>query len=491
MRPLWYNIRMEKITTYYATRKNIFVWLAALLCLGAAVARIAFVCTSDIGQMNKVVRIILPVAANLLLAFRLPVRGEKQFYVTILPVLLLVWCLCLDGTGAATQYAKILVIACSVCFAILYFITFNGTIPSKFIVLIFYIGACIASASFILGKGLWNSGWTKIVETLGSHSKWLFYSDMAIILGILLTLLSARKMPPWKEGDPYRLRFGDRLDGRRIRNMSVMTKVTPYFMPTRLGRSNYISDSVEVSNMERYITQKRREGLKHFGITHVILAAYIRTTAEMPELNRFVAGQKIYHRFETSLNMAVKKEMSKEAPDSSIKVKFDPSDTAADVYEKFNAALENAKLEGISNGFDAVTHILNYVPSVVMSLFGFFVSFLDYFSILPGVLEQVSPFHGSLYITSMGSLGIPPVFHHLYNFGTVPVFCAFGHKYTKYELNKNGEQVTRKYVDYNIVCDEGICDGFYYAAALKKLRSYMSHPERLDEPPERIVEDQY
>lgn len=488
---------MENITTYYATRKNALVWLAALLCICSAVARIVFVCTGDIDGLNKVVRIILPVAANLLLAFRLLVRGEKQFYVTILPVLLLVWALTLDDVGVSSGAAKYILIAIGFVYAAVYFITFSGKVPSKVFAAVLYIGALILVAILLGAQEMIRDinspgeipGYMSNLISPGYH--WLFRSDILAALALLFTVLAPGKLPPWKEGDPYRLRFGDRLDGRRIHGMPVMTKVTPFFMPTRLGRSNYISDTVEVSNMERYITKKRREGLNHFGITHVIVASYVRLLSEMPELNRFVAGQKIYHRFEISLNMVVKKEMNKEAPDSSIKVKFDPHDTADDVYNKFNASMENARNEGIANGYDAITHVLDLVPNVVMSLFGFLVRFLDYFSILPYSLEQVSPFHGSFYITSMGSLGIPPIYHHLYDFGTVPVFCAFGHKYTKYEQNKNGELVTKKYLDYTVVCDEGICDGFYYAAALKKLRSYLAHPERLDEPPERVVEDIY
>lgn len=480
---------MKNITTYYATRKNVLVWLAALLSIASAVARIAFVCASDVGTMNIVVRVILPVAANLLLAFRLPMRGEKQFYVTILPVLIMIWALCLDGITGAPQLTKILVIACSVILALLYFLTFNGKIPTQFIVLVFLIGSCIGISFYILGKPIWNINWTETI--VNSKLKWMFYSDIAGVLAILATILSARKMPPWKEGDPYRLRFGDRLDGRRIHNMPVMSKLTPFFMLNRLNRSNLLADTVEVSNMEKYITQKRKEGLRHFGITHVILAAYVRTIAEMPELNRFVSGLKVYQRFETSVNMVVKKEMSKDAPDSSIRVRFQRDDTAKEVYERFDFAMNQAREEGIANSFDSITHILDYFPSFVMAAFATILRVMDFFSVIPSALEQISPFHGSLYITSMGSLGIPPIFHHLYDFGNVPVFFAFGHKYTKYELNKNGETVTRKYIDYKIICDEGICDGFYYASALKKIKSYLTHPERLDLPPEKVVEDIY
>ena len=474
---------MSTITTYTAARKNPFVWLAALLSIVAAVARIVFAArTGGLDFTDVVVRILLPVAANLFIAFRLPLRGEKQFYVTVVPVVILTLYLCIAGVGISGRVAMtLLCIIVSVVFSVLYCLTFMGKLSSKIIALLYFLIVCVLLGIDPQLRSFLISCWPL--------NKALFVSDAAILGSILCCLLAAKKMPPWKEGDPYRLRFGDRLDGRRVRSMPVMSKVTPFFMATRLGRSNYVADTLEISNVEKYIRQKRKEGLKHFGLTHVIVASYVRTVADMPELNRFVAGQRIYHRYELSLNMIVKKEMNKDSPDSSIKVLFDPADTAQDVYNKFNDALEVAKGEGITNGFDSITYVLDYLPSIVMSAFGFLVRVLDYFGLLPIALERISPFHGSLFITSMGSLGIPPIYHHLYDFGTVPVFIAFGHKYTKYELNKNGETEAKKYMDYKVVCDEGICDGFYYSAAMKKLKSYMSHPERLDVPPEKVVED--
>lgn len=475
---------MEKITTYYATRKNVFVWLAALLSVCSAAARIVFAIgdgrTENAGIL---IPVIVPVIACLFLAIRFPLRCDKQFYITVIPVIALAVCLCASGiavSGSGIMSASCVVIAAAFC--LLYFLTFDGIIKTKWFTL-------LALAAIMVLIGI-DQNFRELLFS-SPERRWLIRGETASTLSVLAVLLSAHKMAPWKEGDPYRLRFGDRLDGRRVRNMPVMSKVTPYFMMNRLGRMNFLSETVEISRMDQYIREKRNQGLKHFGITHVIVAAYVRLMADMPEVNRFVAGQRIYHRFDASLNMIVKKEMSKDSPDSSIKVYFDLKDTAKDVYEKFDAALDTARSEGVANGFDAATHILDYLPSFVMAFFGILVRVLDYVGLLPIVLERVSPFHGSLFITSMGSLGIPPVYHHLYDFGTVPVFIAFGHKYTKYELNKNGDQVTRKYLDIKVSCDEGICDGFYYAAAVKKLLSYMTHPEKLDVPPEKVVEDVY
>lgn len=118
-----------------------------------------------------------------------------------------------------------------------------------------------------------------------------------------------------------------------------------------------------------------------------------------------------------------------------------------------------------------------------------FLKTLDYFGCIPRKLTLLSPFHGSMAITSMGSLGIPPIYHHLYNFGNIPVFIAFGAKYYKNELKLDGTVERNKYIDYTVVTDERICDGFYFASALKVLKDCLYNPDKLDTPPETVVED--
>ena len=113
---------------------------------------------------------------------------------------------------------------------------------------------------------------------------------------------------------------------------------------------------------------------------------------------------------------------------------------------------------------------------------------LDYFGLVPRALLEISPFHGSVYFTNVGSLGIRPVFHHLYDFGTVPAFCAYGRKRRAEELH-NGEAVERKYLDLTFDLDERICDGFTYAAVIKYFLRLLSHPDTLDEIPQTVEQD--
>jgi len=184
----------------------------------------------------------------------------------------------------------------------------------------------------------------------------------------------------------------------------------------------------------------------------------------------------------------VKKEMSAEATDSVMKVHLHPGDTAADVYHKFQTQLEEAKNGMVNTDADNTANYFMMIPSLILKFVMWLLKTLDYFGLVPKFLLEISPFHGSVYFTSMGSLGIKPVYHHLYDFGTVPAFCAFGRKRRAEEI-KNGEIVERKYVDLKFNLDERICDGFYYAGVIKYFLRVLSHPEDLDNPPETIEKD--
>ena len=156
---------------------------------------------------------------------------------------------------------------------------------------------------------------------------------------------------------------------------------------------------------------------------------------------------------------------------------------------KFDEEVERIKGASDASDFDKTAKALSLIPGVLFKFAVWVLKTMDYFGLLPKFLLEVSPFHGSIFFTSMGSLGIPPIVHHLYDFGNLPVFVAFGCKYRKNEVQPDGTIVQRKYVDYTVNTDERICDGFYFATTLKHMKKLLSHPERLDEPLDEVVHD--
>lgn len=320
-----------------------------------------------------------------------------------------------------------------------------------------------------------------LISILPELSSLLLLCAYVIILFVMTKVTGDRPFPM----------AGDRPDGRKLRSLSPITSVAVYIMPDRNGASNLFKDSFECSNAEKYIREKREKGLVNFGYTHLILAAYVRTVSQRPAINRFISGQKVYSRgHDIEISMAVKKAMATDGEETIINIHFDVNDTAEDVYRKFNEQLEAAKAsEELDSKFDNVAGLLNLIPGVLMKFTVWLLKVCDYFGWLPKFLLQVSPFHASGFITSMGSLGIPPIYHHLYDFGNIPIFLAFGIKRRVNELQADGSIQQKKYIDFSVVTDERICDGFYFASAFKITKRYLNNPERLDVAPEEIVED--
>lgn len=285
-----------------------------------------------------------------------------------------------------------------------------------------------------------------------------------------------------------RRRFGDRKDGRRLRSLDPIESLSPYIMVTRGDALTFFSDKFETAEVDRYVRQKRNSGLEGFGILHVIISAYVRMLSQKPRINRFISGQKIFAREKIEINMVIKKKLSANEAETIIKVYFEHADTAEDIYRRFEEAL-NAALSEDENNIVGTARIINYIPGLLKKFTVWFLRLLDYFGLVPHSLLKVSPFHGSMFITSLGSLGIPPVFHHLYNLGNVPVFMAFGAKRRENQIDDLGKVIKKKFIDYTFVTDERICDGFYYASGLKLFRAYLARPSVLDIPPVEIVSD--
>lgn len=290
------------------------------------------------------------------------------------------------------------------------------------------------------------------------------------------------KQPKQKKEKPLKNKI------HRVRKISPMARLIPYIMEDRIGSQNFIYDKINLTPIDKYIKKKQDQGLKNFNLMHVIIATYARACSQRPAINRFIRGQKIYSRELVEVCLVIKKEMSLESPDTVVKILLKPDCTAEDVYNALNAKIEGYR-DVKNSGFDKLARLLNFIPGLLLRWTVRFLRFLDYCGLLPRFLTNLSPFHASFFITSMGSLGIPPIVHHLYDFGNVPTFCAFGARQREFKVNPDGSVYKYSYVDVSYNLDERICDGFYYASALKYMRSVFKKPEVLDAPPEQVVKD--
>ncbi len=482
-------------TRYYVSRKNPLTWLSALMAIAASVLQIIGLCKGTVGlnTVDVFFQRILPIWIGFGFAFILLVRGAKEFYRVTKPIFFtcvyfgavaLDWYFRLQGDpqlgstlhGGYNLFAfKRYVALCWFVYLAVYIVLrmiLTGKVKRNIFLPLF---AAIPTA--ILVYDLFPVKPSDFTDKLAN----------ALLVGAMFVITFA--MRAFADGKYHRC-WGDRSDGRRVRSVEGMALLAGYFMPDRNDACNSIRDTIEITAIERYIHKKRDEGLKGFGIMHVLLATYVRCVAKYPGLNRFFSGQRVHQRDEEiTFIMVVKKDMTTDAPDTTIKLRLNVRDTADDVYHKLNAAIEDVKKGEEESSFDSLIGVLACIPGLLLKFTVWFLKLLDYFGKLPKFLLDLSPFHGSVIFTSMGSLGIPPVTHHLYNFGNLPVFLAFGRKYRKIELNSDGEAEVRRYVDISMNTDERTVDGFYYATVLKHFHKICRNPSQLNAPPEEVIRD--
>lgn len=277
-------------------------------------------------------------------------------------------------------------------------------------------------------------------------------------------------------------------DKRRLKSLSPMAVMVPHIMKSRTGSQNFVTDSVDIDRMEAYLKEKKAQGMENISPMHVFIAAYVRIVSQRPAVNRFIRGQKIYTRRSVEISLTIKKEMTLDSPDTVVKITVQPDASIEDIYNELNNVITGYR-DDPGGDFDKVAGAFSKIPSLFLSLTVSFLRMLDYFGLMPKLIERVSPFHSSMFITSMGSLGIPPIYHHLYDFGTCPVFIAFGKKNQKYEIDREGGVHRRRYMDFAVVMDERICDGFYYASTLHILQNIMKNPWQLDQRAHEVIED--
>ncbi len=464
---------MKKRVNFYVSIKDVMTWIITLCMIGSAVTRIIF---REEGA-DTWSQIVLPMAAAILFACNLVFNGRERFYKSAIAV----WLYCAYYAILFWQHEfgnwdvmiGVLYIVLMLAVGVTYTRISSGKLPATMLLLPVMVVPLLA--------------WLYLNRALNWQGLQNYIPDILLTVGLMLLPFAIRIHPAGQ----YHPTWGDRKDGRRIRSLAPMAQITAYFQVERNTCTNLFEEAFEITHVERYIRQKRREGLTDFGITHVLLAAYVRGLCKYPQLNRFISGQKVYSRGEDiQYCMVVKKEMTVESPDTSIKVHLSRKDTAKDIYEKLNAAVEEVKAsQELDSGIDNLIEYLLLIPGVVLKFTVWLLKLLDYFGLLPSFLTELSPFHGSLFFTSMGSLGIPPIYHHLYDFGNIPVFGAFGCKRRALEVQEDGTVVQRKYVDVKFTLDERICDGYYYATFFKHYRNILRHPEILDLPPETILPD--
>ena len=277
-----------------------------------------------------------------------------------------------------------------------------------------------------------------------------------------------------------------RADGKRLRNTDPMYRVAAHIMDKRVDSMNMITIDIPYEPMQEYINKKRKDGIR---VSHLalVIAAYVRTMAEFPELNRFIVNKKIYTRNEIAVGMVVLKS-GEDHNGTMSKMYFEKTNTIFEVNDIITKYVEDNRNTPENNKTEKLIKILVGIPGLLNIGVKAF-KFLDRYGLLPKAIINASPFHMSVGITNLASIRTNHIFHHCYEFGTTSVFMAMGN--LREVPKRKGDEITFvRSMPIGVVMDERICSGSYFALAFKTLKRYLANPELLEVAPEKVLEDE-
>ena len=274
--------------------------------------------------------------------------------------------------------------------------------------------------------------------------------------------------------------FGYRSDGKKIKDLPPIFKIMPCVMPERVDSQVYFKQDIALKSLDEYIDRKAEEGIK-ISYMNIVYAAIVKIIGERPNLNRFAMNGSLYQRNKVYVSLVIKKSLTDDGTETPIKLDFDGSENIFEIKNKLDEAIEKNKEVSNMNGTDKLTLAFSFIPNGLIRVAFKFLMFLDKHGLMPKKIIEVSPFHTSVFLTNVGSLGIDSIYHHIYNFGTTSMFFSMGKKKKSY-IYEDDEFRQEKCITLAFVGDERICDGYYYATSFKQLSKYLKKPELLEQP---------
>lgn len=287
----------------------------------------------------------------------------------------------------------------------------------------------------------------------------------------------------------YGWSLGDRYDGWRVRKVDALFSLVPFVLSKRTASEVFFEVKIPIDIIEEFI-RSHKEEIPNLSIMQVVIASLVRLFSQRPYLNRFIIFNKIFARNHLSFSIAIKRSMSDEGEETVIKTYYLPTDTLLDVVQKTTSELEANQQVGQKNSADGISKLMGFFPDFLVRTIVFLVKQLDSVGLMPKLFFEASPFHTSLFLSNIGSIGIESIYHHLYEFGTCSVFATMGKKSRENVVEKDGTTKPEKSIMLKFVLDERICDGFYFASSMRMFDKILWDPAALLLPPEQVIVDE-
>ena len=259
-----------------------------------------------------------------------------------------------------------------------------------------------------------------------------------------------------------------------------LRRIMPFLLPTKNGAFVLFEQHVDAAPAKRFLAELNAGQPPERAVTlfHLVLRAIGTALAEFPRLNRFVAGSRLYDRRGIWLSFSAKQRLERDAPIFTAKIRFEPAEPLDTLVERIRAALG----EGRSGRETAVEREVNTflrLPAPALRLGVRVVRRLDAWGVLPARFVDPDPLYASAFVANLGSVGLEAAYHHLFEYGTIPIFVTLGRVHRAPVVLADGSVGSRETFTLRYTYDERVEDGFYAARALERLQACLEEPAHL------------
>jgi hypothetical protein len=275
-------------------------------------------------------------------------------------------------------------------------------------------------------------------------------------------------------------KWGDRKDGIWLKDIPAMNRLMPDLMPNRADNEAHISVDIDLRPIQAYL-EVLNEGRSEDKYTffHLISAAIGKAFILRPKMNRFVVGSKIFQRRNVTVAFTVKKQFNDHAEEALAFFEYDPKDTLETYHKKIMRVIHQTKSYEEKDTSTGAMDIVTKLPQFLITAIVKIVLWLDKHGWAPEFLIGSDPNHAAVFLSNLGSIGLPGGYHHLVNWGTNSCFVVVGKKYMKMEYTADGKEDLHEVIPLGITLDERIADGYYYSGTVALVKELLGKPELL------------
>ena len=284
--------------------------------------------------------------------------------------------------------------------------------------------------------------------------------------------------------------MGDRFDAKYLTDIDSMHFIMPFMYPDRCDNQAFFSFQIDLTNLDEYIKEKNKDNPDYkYNMYQCIVTAVLKTVTLRSKLSMFIHDRKMYKRNEVSAAFTVKQEFADNGGEVLCFIHSKPEWTIDDVHNEMRRQLLKLKSKGYRDESSGFMDKFNQIPKFISRPALRFVCWLEKHSWIPKALIETDPYHSSVVLANLGSIGLPEGYHHLTNWGTTSMFLVVG-KSGRMPFFENDKVEFRDGVKFGFTVDERIADGYYFSKSIKMMQLFLQQPELLDRPLNEKLSDE-